>query len=207
MGQIVKIVKQSAELLWITPESEKMIELAGRICYKSEDKITEESASKFVDIICNVVKHHSVIEHAVASFRFITDRGVSHELVRHRLASYSQESTRYCNYSKDKFNNEISVIEPIGLTYEQRSIWEATCLTCETRYLELLKTGCSHQIARAILPTCLKTEIVMTANFREWLTVFKMRCDEKAHPQIREIMIEARDILNKLASTIFKEGI
>jgi thymidylate synthase (FAD) len=200
----MKIIKPSAELLWMTPDAEKMIELAGRTCYKSEDKITDESAKVFVDKICNVVKHHSVIEHACASFKFVTDRGVTHELVRHRLAAYSQESTRYCNYSKDKFNKEISVIEPPGLSEQQRIIWELTCQNCERWYNELISGGCKPQIARSILPTCLKTEIVVTTNFREWKHIFNLRCAENAHPQIREIMLMAKQIMEEKVPSVFK---
>lgn len=200
----MKIVKPSVELLWITQEPEKYIEIAGRTCYKSEDKITPTSNQEFAHKICNVVKHHSVVEHACACFKFVTDRGVTHELVRHRIASFSQESTRYCNYGNDKFGNEISVIEPPFMNEKARASWEASCLESEKRYFEMLENGCKPQIARSILPTCLKTEIVVTANFREWLHIFKMRCAENAHPQIIEIMKVARQIMNQHSPTIFK---
>jgi thymidylate synthase (FAD) len=107
----MKIIKPNAQLLWVTPNAEEIIERAGRVCYKSEDKITNESSFKFIKMLLDR-KHEAVLEHACASILFICDRGVTHELVRHRLASYCQESTRYCNYGLAKFSNEISVIEP-----------------------------------------------------------------------------------------------
>ena len=111
----MNIIQPSATLEWITPNAMQIIEKAGRVCYKSETKISNDSAESFIK---NILKrgHESVIEHASASFRIITDRGITHEIVRHRIASFSQESTRYCNYSNAKFNNAISVIEPPELT-------------------------------------------------------------------------------------------
>lgn len=168
----------------------KLIELAGRVCYKSEDKITPGSAPEFVSKICNVFKHESVIEHAAISVKFICDRGVTHELVRHRLCSFSQESTRYCNYSKDKFGREITVIEP--LFFERGSpryqAWQEGCLAAEKAYFALLDAGATPQEARSVLPNSLKTEIVVTANLREWRHVFSLRTAQNAHPQMREIM-------------------
>lgn len=200
----MKIIKPSVVLEWITPDALLTIEKAGRTCYKSEDKITPTSAEQF----CGMIKqrgHESVVEHACASFRIICDRGVTHEIVRHRLASYSQESTRYCNYGKAKFGEEITVIEPPGLTWEQRLEWDQAVRQCEKSYLEMLKTGCSPQIARSILPNCLKTEIVMTANFREWLHFLNLRSDRNpgAHPQMREVANMIEEILIRECPTIF----
>jgi thymidylate synthase (FAD) len=200
----MKIVPQSVELLWITPDPYKHIEMSGRVCYKSEDKITEDSAVKF----CNMIKqrgHESVVEHAVASFKIVCDRGVSHEIVRHRIASYSQESTRYCNYSKDKFGTEITVILPPGLADEPilYAFWEDAMKDAEGSYLQLISRGVSPQIARSVLPTCLKTEIVMTANFREWMHFIKLRTSPAAHPQIREIANQIRLVLEAHCPTIF----
>ena len=200
------IVKPEVELIFVTPEAEKIIEKAGRCCYKSEDKITENSASQFVEKLCHVNKHESVLEHAVATFRFVTDRGVTHELVRHRLISPSQESTRYCNYAKGKFNHQISVIQPPGLDDNPQAFcaWKNSVDAAEVAYLLMLNAGCTPQIARSVLPTCLKTEIFVTANLREWKHIFKMRCDIKAHPQIREIMLIAENILKAEVPSIFK---
>jgi len=128
----MKIVEPSVELLWITENPEYQIELAGRTCYKSEDKITSSSAQMFSRKM-REHGHHAMIEHAVASFRIITDRGITHEIVRHRLASFAQESTRYCNYSSDKFENQCSFIEPPNLNQDQRALWEKACLEAEHR--------------------------------------------------------------------------
>ena len=192
----MKIVKPSVTLLWITPDPDTQLELAGRTCYKSEDKITPESAEKFV-LKMQSSGHHAMLEHASASFRIITDRGITHEIVRHRLASYAQESTRYCNYSKKKFGHELSFIEPPGLTTKERSCWEVACADAEYYYLSLVDDGCSSQIARSVLPNCLKTELVMTANFREWQHFISLRSAPAAHPQIRPL---AKEISNILAS-------
>ncbi len=198
----MKIVSPSIKLLWITENPEQMIELAGRTCYKSEDKITPESAGKFVKMLINS-GHHAMIEHAVAAFRIITDRGITHEIVRHRLASYAQESTRYCNYSKDKFDNECSFIQPPDLSYDQLSIWRGNCQIAENRYFGLLKIGCTPQIARSVLPNCLKTEIVMTANLREWRHFIKLRGSQAAHPQIRSVAYLVWLTLNAQAPNVF----
>jgi thymidylate synthase (FAD) len=219
---MVKYVKQGVEIL--TPreyidDAYKMIELAGRTCYKSEDLITEDSAEKFVRMIVDW-GHLSVIEHVNVTVKFITNRGMTHELVRHRLASYSQESTRYCNYSKDKHGNEISVIDQKNLMVSSlleghksdysgahehyvRSgcesckmalhavcSWEEAMENAENKYLKLIEAGASPQIARGVLPIDLKTEIVMTANLREWGHVFRMRTSKDAHPNIRALMLE-----------------
>lgn len=185
----MKIIKASAEIISATPNLEQIIELAGRTCYKSEDKITEKSADEFIERIKNF-KHESVLEHGSITVRFIVDRGISHELVRHRLASFSQESTRYCNYGKDKFGNEITVIDPRPhISDAEFQIWKASCENAQDYYFTLLKGhGTSPQMARSVLPNSLKTEVVMTANPREWRHVFKVRAHRDAHPQMVEVM-------------------
>ncbi len=208
----MKIIKPSYEILSEIDRGEILsnIEKYGRTCYKSEENITEESASNFVKAIIKG-GHHSVIEHENISVKFICDRGVTHEIVRHRLASYSQESTRYCNYSKDKFGNQLTVILPCWfqeikegqyrkhimcpakLTPEY--IWFLTMLQIEIDYKELIERGWSPQQARSILPNSLKTEIVVTANLREWRHILFLRTSPKAHPQIREVMLP---LLNEL---------
>lgn len=204
----MKIIHASYEILTPINREEilKLIELAGRTCYKSEDKIDENSSSPFVEKICKVNKHFSVLEHSGFTVKFICDRGVTHELVRHRIAAYSQESTRYCNFSKDKFGNEITVIKP--LFWEENSLpyemWRVGCLSAEKAYFALLNScKSSPQEARSVLPNSLKTEIVMTANLREWKHVFDLRCSPQAHPQIREIMIPLRDEVSQILPEIF----
>ena len=206
----MKIVKQSMQLEYVTPNALQMIERAGRTCYKSEDRITDDSAATFVKMIMSY-EHASVIEHAVASFRMITDRGVTHEVVRHRIASFSQESTRYCNYGKDKFGKEISVILPVWFDVPTMSdkelatymTWKDACQDAEDYYFMLLDRGQTPQQARAVLPNSLKTEIVMTANLREWLHFFSMRTTTKAHPQMRELALEGLSQLKKEVPVIF----
>ncbi len=200
----MEIVEQSVELLWITNEPEYQIELAGRTCYKSEDKMSEDSAKAFSRRIRDH-GHHAILEHAAASFRIITDRGISHEIVRHRVASYAQESTRYCNYSSGKFNKQCTFIEPPDLTPQQREIWERSCLDAEKNYFELLDNGCSAQMARSVLPNCLKTEIVMMANFREWRHFIDLRGTKAAHPQVRPIAKKIWEILMEHGSSIFED--
>lgn len=200
----MKIIIPEVTLQWITPDSERQIELAGRTCYKSEDRISENSSREFVERMRNV-GHLSMIEHAAASFKIITDRGISHEIVRHRLASFAQESTRYCNYSKDKFGSECSFIEPPGMDAVQRKEWEDACIYAESKYFSLLKSGCQPQIARSVLPNCLKTEIVMMANFREWRHFISLRGAPIAHPQIRPIAHDIWMILMKHAPSVFED--
>jgi thymidylate synthase (FAD) len=198
----MKIVKPGVELIWITPNAEQMIELAARTCYKSEDKITSDSSSALINkLVAN--GHHAMLEHASASLKFVCDRGVTHEFVRHRLCAYAQESTRYCNYGKDKFGNEITVIEPPGLDNVSQEAWAEACALSEEAYLEMLEHGCSPQIARSVLPTCLKTEIVCTANLREWRHIFTLRTSAAAHPQIKEVMAIALHIMQAECPTVF----
>ena len=195
----MKIVNASHEVIlpykdWKTAHDTilKMIEKAGRTCYKSEDKITPESASKFVR---NIIKHghEAMLEHASITVRFTVDRGVSHELVRHRVASYAQESTRYCNYSQDKFGNEITVVRPLWLKDGlAKDLWETACENAEESYFSLLAEGWTPEEARTVLPNSLKTEVVMTANIREWRHFFRLRAlgeTGKPHPQMEEVAL------------------
>lgn len=204
----MKIIKPSVEIIdKIMPEEViKKIELCGRVCYKSEDRITAESGTKF---IMNLIKrgHESVLEHASFTVKFICDRGVTHEIVRHRLASYSQESTRYCNYSKGDFGGQITVIEPLYLEvgtfgYE---LWRSSCEEAEKRYFDLLGWGCSPQEARAVLPNSLKTEIIMTANIREWRHFLKLRTSPAAHPQMREVADMLLEQVNFILPVFFAD--
>ena len=184
----------------------KQIELAGRVCYKSEDKIHEGSAEQFIR---NTLKrgHEAVIEHGLITVRFICDRGVTHEIVRHRIASYCQESTRYCNYSRDAFGNEITVIEPTGVNkgtpaYES---WKYAMNSCEEAYFNMLKEGCTPQEARSVLPNSLKTEIVVSMNPREWRHFFKLRCDKAAHPDMRVLALMALDMFVENWPALFED--
>lgn len=169
-------------------EAIQLIESAGRVCYKSEDKIDAGSAEKFIKGILSR-GHESVIEHVSITVRVVCDRGVTHEIVRHRIASYSQESTRYCNYASDKFSKEITVIRPLFLEKGSSmfNIWQKGMENCEKAYFSLINAGASPQEARSVLPNSLKTEIFMTMNFREWRHFFSLRCSKAAHPQMQQI--------------------
>ncbi len=184
----------------------KQIELAGRTAYKSEDKITNDSAKDFVKMILKR-GHLSVIEHQSVSVRFICDRGVSHEIVRHRLASYTQESTRYCNYTKGKFGSEITVIEPCFWSQddEKYKVWKQAIEQIESAYNKLVELGATPQEARSILPNSLKTEIVVTMNLREWRHFFTMRTSAAAHPQMREVSIPLLKEFQKQIPIIFDD--
>ena len=193
------IVEQSATLLSITKEPEILLERAGRTCYKSEDKITEESAPKFVKMICKR-NHESVLEHAIATIVFTTDRGITHELVRHRIASYSQESTRYVNYYK---KGEIRVVMPLAMSIGQTIHWRRAMEDAQENYNKMIAEGCTPEVARDVLPTCLAADIVVTANFREWKHIIKLRTAKAAHPKIRQLIGYAQAILIEHSPTVF----
>ena len=165
----------------------KKIERCGRVCYQSEPA---QSPDNFVS---GIIKkgHESVIEHEDVTVHFIVDRGVSHEIVRHRLASYSQESTRYCCYINERFGNEVTVIDPFfyELGSFKRDSWLSSCREAEFNYMRLLALGSTPQEARSVLPNSLKTELVITANLREWRHFFKVRADVHAHPQMQQVAI------------------
>lgn len=205
----MKIIKSSVEL--INPPSYasllSTVEAAGRTCYKSEDKITQDSAEKFVH---SIIKrgHEAVIEHGSITVRFTCDRGVSHEIVRHRLAAYCQESTRYCNYSKDGFGGEITVIEPSWCSEGDPAydVWKKACLRAELAYFDLMTIGCSPQESRSVLPNSLKTEVVMTADLREWRHFLKLRCAQAAHPDMRVLARQLLGVL-KMKYPVFFEDI
>ena len=182
------------------------IELCGRVCYKSEDRITDGSAEKFVGMILKS-GHESVLEHEKITVRFVCDRGVTHEIVRHRIASYSQESTRYCNYSKDKFGGEITFIRPCFWAEddEKFTVWKETMQSIEDSYAKLISLGAKPEEARSILPNSVKTEIMVTMNLREWRHFFKLRTAERAHPQIREVAIPLLNELKGLVPVIFDD--
>jgi len=195
---MAKIVEQSVELIDPKPEAELLshIEQAARTCYRSEHKVEADSAKA---LFAKLLKsgHHSQFEHVTLSVRLVCDRGVSHELVRHRIGvAFSQESTRYCNYGKEQFERQIAVTLPAGI--EQLTdqgvptpsylLWKAAIDVAEHSYLRLLELGISPQVARSVLPTCLATTIVLTANLREWYHIFNLRLASGAHPDMKALM-------------------
>jgi thymidylate synthase (FAD) len=204
----MKVINPSFEIL-DTIDGELMIqklEKIGRVCYKSEQNITPQSASLF---LTNILKsgHESVIEHEIITVKIICDRGVSHELVRHRIASYSQESTRYCNYSQDKFGNEITVIKPCFWAEEssEYQVWYDLMLNAEKAYNQLLALGAKAQEARSVLPNSLKTEIIVTMNIREWRHFFHLRTSQRSHPQMREIACKLLDTFKEEVPILFAD--
>ena len=189
------LVKPSFEILAIDAYALERIEVAGRTCYKSEERMTSDSSQKFVGLLLSR-GHLSVIEHANATVKFVVDRGVSHELVRHRLCAFSQESTRYCNYKGGVtfvippwVGIEPGVYHEYNVTRERADcFWFNAVLQVEESYQKLLVEGWTPQQARSVLPNSLKTEIVVTANMREWRHIFELRTSKAAHPQMQEIM-------------------
>ena len=204
----MKIITPSFEILGNvnTENILKNIELYWRVCYKSEGLITENSAVPFIRRIIQS-GHESVIEHEKLSVKIICDRGVTHEIVRHRIASYSQESTRYCNYSQDKFDNELTFIKPCFWNESsfEYSIWKKQMQSCEDNYIALINSGVKPEQARSILPNSLKTEIVVTMNLREWRHFFKLRTSNRAHPQMREVSIPLLNEFKKILPVIFED--
>lgn len=204
----MRIVCPSFEIMGTTDPIAilKNIEAYGRVCYKSEDLITETSAATFIQ---RIIKsgHESVIEHEKITVKIVCDRGVTHEIVRHRIASYSQESTRYCNYAKDKFGNELTFIKPFFWDGNSKEfmIWKEQMASIEESYIKLIDLGASPEQARSILPNSLKTEIVVTMNLREWRHFFKLRTSKRAHPQMREISIPMLMRFTELLPPIFDD--
>lgn len=211
----MKLVKAHAKIY--TPythemavEELKRIEMAGRTCYRSEANNDSGDLDKTYEFVKRLIKsgHESVLEHSSMTVIFVVDRALSHEIVRHRLASFSQESTRYCNYSKDKFSNELTFIKPetsldsYGLFGEE---FLNTCYEAERRYLKLTSEGVPPEIARDILPNCLATKLVVTANYREWRHIFKLRTAKAAHPKLRRVMLYLLDDVKKIIPVVFDD--
>jgi len=207
---MAKIIKPSFEILTPIDGTEilKLIEKIARTCYKSEDKITAdgESAKK---IIATLIKlgHEAMIEHFNITVRFTTDRGMTHELVRHRMASYAQESTRYCNYSKGKFGEELAFIRPCNIKEgtPEYKIWLGCMERIEKDYLAMAKLGCKPDQLRMILPCSIKTEINITANLREWRHILKLRTVKAAHPTIVELMRPLLQEFKRVIPVVFDD--
>lgn len=190
----MNLIKQSHEI-WSDIDGDKIlkhIERCGRVCYQSFDRYTEDgsSAKSMVNMLTNVKKHHSVLEHYSLTVNLITDRAVTHELVRHRIASYSQESQRYVGYATEKHGKSITFIdqgyfEPYSVEHD---IWQNSLEVAEKAYLDLVSRGIPKEFARSVLPNCTKTDIVVTANLREWIHIFNLRTSKAAHPDIRNLL-------------------
>lgn len=208
----MKTVKSKVEILTDISEGGvkelKLIELAGRTAYKSEDKISDDisSAKKFVHMLINL-GHESVLEHSLLTVRFTCDRGVSHEIVRHRMASFTQESTRYCNYASGKFGRTITFIEPSTLKKDSMEYfeWYQACDEAEKNYIGCMQLGMRPEQARAVLPTSVKTEVVMSANYREWRHFLELRCAKAAHPDIRKLALDLLSDLQLRIPVVFDD--
>ena len=205
----MKIIEPSVELVddFDAVAIMKKIERAGRVCYQSEGNIKDDSAEKFIR---GIIKrgHESVIEHATVSFKIICDRGVTHELVRHRIgASYSQESTRFCDYSAGKFGGELTFIKPCFWSEDDENflLWKETMAQLEKNYLAMRAKGAKPEEARSILPNSLKTEIFVTMNLREWRHFLKLRTAKAAHPQMREVALKIYKILVEKLPAVFDD--
>lgn len=208
----MNVVKPSVQVMGPVDGEEilKRLEAAGRVCWKSEDRTGTGTAAPFV---AGIIRrgHEAVLEHASLTVKFTVDRGVSHEIVRHRLASYCQESTRYCSYAGEKFGHSITAVEPPFFNPERengaemREVWEQTCRQCEDAYFRLLELGASPQEARTVLPNSLKTELFMTANLREWRHFLRLRCAPAAHPQMREAALDLLEQMHALVPVVFDD--
>lgn len=219
----MKLIKPSYEILnkEHLKDMPKLIEKVARTCYQSEDKITEDSYKKMIQNLINR-GHEAMIEFGDLIVRFTCDRGVSHELVRHRLASFAQESTRYCNYTSEKFDGNITFIIPSwfknieeGIITENtfnlnnydeiEQVWLCNSIIAESAYNELIKLGQQPQQARSVLPNSLKTVVNMKQDFRSWRNFFKLRTAETAHPQMRELTQPLLDEVKTLVPIIFDD--
>lgn len=184
-GYLQKLVPQDP-----CSEMSRVVERCGRVSYKSEDKIAMGSADGFCTRVCNVRRDESIMEHASITLLLVTDRMTTHQLVRHRIGAYTQESTHYLNYSKDKFGREIVVMRPLGIEVGSQAYfkWELACLQAEKHYMDILDLGVKHYHARSVLPSFLKTEIAVTYNLRMWRHVISQRSTPNNTPEIAHIM-------------------
>lgn len=183
----------------------RRIERACRTCYRSEDKITEDS---YKNLLKNCISrgHESVLEHEKITVRIYDDIGSYKDLTRHRFASFSVESTRYCSYDKDKYGNEISFIDPVYIEDKKiYEVWKKTMQEIEDSYIEMKKLGATTDMCREILPHSTAAEYTMTANIREWKHIFELRANNHVHPAIRQVMIPLLKYFKEQMPDIFAE--
>lgn len=199
VNTMVEFISPSVELLAHTPDAEKLIERAGRVCWKSEDKITDDSHVRFIKMLMGK-NHASVLEHASATFLIVTDRAIANEIVRHRTGKFSQESTRYVSSCKKGFQ----FIVPSALSAQQMDPFFTACNAAARSYVEMIDCGCKPEVARSVLPLSLKTELVMTMDFRNWLHFLDLRTAPSAHPDIRIVANKIKEKLREIAPTIFE---
>jgi thymidylate synthase (FAD) len=187
----------------------KLIEYAGRTSYKSEGKITADSYDKFIRKLI-ARGHEAVIEFGSMAVKFVTDRGVSNDLVWHKSCSFAQEDTQNCNYDEDKFGRELTVVKPStwdSWSESQQDWWKGSLEYAELNYLYMVQDDMSPQEARSVLPNSLKTEIVVRTDFREWRHIFKLRAISKAaHPDMRALLLPLYKECRKLLPCVFDMG-
>lgn len=201
----MKIIDQSYRILWNPGD---VIEKAARTCYRSEDRITDDGSSdQKIKEMLTTLGHTAMLEHSVLSVEFTTDRAIANELVRHRLCSFAQESTRYCNYSKNKFGNELAFVKPewVSDCMFGSNLWLSTCNMAERYYKALLTNGLKPEDARCVLPLSLATKLVMTTNYAEWRHILKLRTAKGAHPQMRALMIPLLEELQETIPVVFDD--
>ena len=181
----------------------KRIERACRTCYRSEGKITEDSYKNLIKN-CITRGHESVLEHEKVTVRIYSDIGSYKDLTRHRFASFSVESTRYCSYDKDKYGNEIKFINPVYIEDKKvYELWQKTMQEIEKNYIEMKKLGATTDMCREVLPHSTAAEYTMTANIREWKHIFSLRANNHVHPSIRQITIPLLKYFQKEMPEIF----
>lgn len=183
----------------------KRIERACRTCYRSEDKISEES---YKNLLTNCLNrgHESVLEHEKITVRIYSDIGTYKDLTRHRFASFSVESTRYCSYNKDKYGNEIAVVNPVYMEdKEVFETWKKAIEDMEKAYMKMKELGASTDMCREILPHSTAAEYTMTANIREWKHIFELRANNHVHPAIRQVMIPLLKYFKEQMPDIFAD--
>lgn len=202
----MEMVRQDVTVLWCPPIPLERIEEAGRVSYLSQDKMTDGSAKKFVDRLVRL-GHDSVLEHVSMSLHFLTNIGVGRELLRHRMASPTEQSTRYVNFS----GREMRFIEPVWWdewSEEEQAIWTWQMTEAEKAYRRLIEAGSPPQKAREVLPLALATEIALTANLREWRHIFKLRAlgtTGKPHPQMQALMVQTLGMCENLVPVVFSD--
>ena len=199
----MKQTESEVFLVSMTDSPLKAIADAARTCYQSEEVEGGKTADMMVDKL-NSSGHHAMLEFADATFQITTDIGISREIRTHRIASHAQESTRWCNYSGEKFGGELTFIKPPGMSQAQYAVWHKAVSEAEWSYLHMLDIGCKPQIARSVLPLSLKCQAVMKANFREWMHFIKLRDSFEAHPDIQDIARKISTLLNTHAPQLFE---
>ena len=207
---MVRIVKPNIEIISEIDGKKilKHIELCARNCYKSEGNITEDisSAERMINKLIEM-GHTAMIEHYSITFKMLCDIGVYKDLTRHRMCSWAIESTRYCNYSKDKFGNEITFIKPVNIkdNTDEYAIWYNTMSEIEQSYNEMAKLGCTPDQLRMLLPHSTAASVICTCNIRELRHIFGLRCAKAAHPSVRQIMLMTLNEFHKRIPLLFDD--